>query len=74
MEIKIKKISKEKLEECGWEYSKSWRLYYKEFNECTVRVRLADSEWPLECWISNYDVATPNDLIAIGKELKKLEE
>jgi hypothetical protein len=71
MQIKIKEISKETLEKNGWKYSKSLRLYYKEFNECMVRVRLADSVLPLECWISNYDVVTPNDLIAIAEELKK---
>ena len=76
MKIKIKEISKETFEKNGWDYEPLEQLYFKKFNECEVCVRdqynYKDS--PYECWISWWEVATPDDLIAIGNELKKLEE
>ena len=74
MQIKIKKISKEKLEKNGWEYVPLEQLYYKKFNECEVCIRDPYSELIRDCSISYWEVATPDDLIAIGNELKKLEE
>jgi hypothetical protein len=73
MQIKIKEISKEKLEKNGWKYLPNLRIYRKDFNECRVCIRLRYYELPHECWIP-YEEVTPEDLIAIGQELKKLEE
>ncbi len=74
MQIKIKQPSREKLEECGWEYKPHAELYYKKINKCSVCVRDPDDELPFECWILDMEDHTPDDLIAIGNELKKLEE
>ncbi len=74
MIIKIKPISKDKLEKSGWEYLPPLQLYHKTFNECTVCVRPLESDLPYECWMPVYETATPDDLVAIANELKKLEE
>jgi len=74
MQIKIKEISKEKLEKNGWEYKPHAELYCKKINNCSVCVREPDSVLPFECWIPNMEDHTPEDLIAIAEELKKLEE
>ena len=74
MQIKIKEISTEKLEKNGWEYKPQAELCCKKINNCLVCIREPDSVLPFECWIPYMSEATPEDLIAIGNELKKLEE
>lgn len=74
MQIKIKEISKEALEKNGWEYLPNIQFYRKKFNKCRVCIQLPDCDLPFECWIPYMPEATPDDLIAIGQELKKLEE
>ena len=74
MDIRIKKISKEKLETCGWKYEPKYQVYHKIFNECNVFIRFSDSVLRDECWTAHWAIATPDDLIAIANELKKLEE
>ena len=74
MTIKIKPISKEKLEKSDWEYLPALQLYHKTFNKCTVCVRPLESELPSECFMPVYENPTPDDLVVIGQELKKLEE
>lgn len=74
MQIKIKPISKEKLEKSDWECSPALQLYHKAFNKCTVCVRPLESNLPSECFMPVYENPTPDDLIAIANELKKLEE
>ena len=73
MTIKIKEISKETLEKNGWEYKPQAELYCKKINNCLVFVREPDSVLPFECWIPYFEIVTPDDLIAIANELKKLE-
>lgn len=72
MNIIIPKPSKKALKKNGWEYSKSLQIYHKDFNKCRVCIRLPYYELPHDCWIP-YAEATPDDLIAIAEELKKLE-
>lgn len=74
MQIKIKPISKETLEKNGWKLltNNQQQLYYKIINECTVCVRSLESKLPYECFIPAYENPTPDDLIAIANELKKL--
>lgn len=74
MTIKLKPISKEKLEKNGWKCHPALQLYHKTFNKCTVCVRDPDDVLPFECWIPDMEDHTPDDLIAIANELKKLEE
>lgn len=74
MIIKMKQPSREKLEKNGWEYKPHAELYYKKVNNCSVCVREPDSTLPFECWIPSAEDHTPDDLIAIANELKKLEE
>ncbi len=74
MEIIIPEPSKEVLEKNGW---KPWHIkpvYIKRINNCMVRVRPSYCESLYECWIPNEETLMPNDLIAIGEELKKLKE
>jgi hypothetical protein len=73
MHIIIPKTTKETLEMNGWKYKPSLQLYYKKINNCSVCVQVPDDELPFECWIPNSQDVTPNDLVAIGNELKKLE-
>ena len=74
MQIKIKEISKEILEKNGWKCHPRSNVYYKKFNECWVGIIPLEDEQTHGCWISYAEVATPDDLVAIGNELKKLEE
>lgn len=74
MQIKIKEISKETLEMNGWKYKPSLQLYYKKVNNCSVCIQGPDDELSFECWIPSAEEHTPDDLIAIADELKKLEE
>ena len=74
MRIEIKGISKEKLEKNGWEYLPQRKAYCKTFFRCNVFVELLDNVLPHVALISCYEIATPDDLIAIAYELKKLEE
>lgn len=75
MQIKIKEISKEKLEKNGWEllgeYDYNW--YHKEINNLHVEIeKITDSMY--YCEIPDYQDVFTDDLIAIYQELKKLEE
>ena len=74
MKIKIKPISKEALEKNGWDYEIFQQRYYKKFNECWVCIDSPDCDLDRGCQLFSWDGATPDDLIAIGNELKKLEE
>ena len=74
MNIIIPEPKKETLEKNGWEYAPQAELYYKKVNNCSVCVREPDSTLPFECWIPSAENHTPDDLIAIANELKKLEE
>lgn len=74
MQIVIPKTTKETLEKNGWKYKPALQLYHKEFHECSVCIQKPDIEFPYICWIPPLARTTPDDLIAIGQELKKLEE
>jgi len=76
MQIIIKEPTKEALEKNGWDYRGSISpLYSKKVNNYSVCVRLSALGLPHECWVlfERTKVVTPDDLIAIGNELKKLE-
>jgi hypothetical protein len=73
MNIIIPKPNKKALKKNGWEYLKGLQFYRKIINECCVCIEDPDNDLPFGCWIT-YERATPDDLIAIGNELKKLEE
>jgi hypothetical protein len=73
MTVEIKEISKEKLEKNGWEYLPLRKAYCKTFTHCNVFVELLGNVWPRMASISCYEIVTPDDLIAISQELKKLE-
>lgn len=74
MHIIIPKPTKETLEKNKWKYVPHAVLYHKKINNCSVCVRDPDDTLPFECWIPNMEDHTPDDLIAIAEELKKLEE
>jgi len=76
MNIKIPEPSEKALEKNGWDYRGSLSpLYSKKVNNYSVCVRLSALGLPHECWVlfERTKVVTPDDLIAIGNELKKLE-
>jgi hypothetical protein len=73
MQVIIPEPSKEALEKNGWEYMPNLQLYRKIFNECSVCIQKPDIEFPYICWIPPLGRPTPDDLIAIANELKKLE-
>ena len=75
MQIKIKKISKAKLEKNGWkklgDYDYNW--YHKEINNLDVEIqKITDSMY--YCEVPDYQDVFTDDLISIYHELKKLEE
>lgn len=75
MHIMISKPSKEALEKNGWDYRGSLSpLYFKKVNNYSICIRLSNYGLAHECWVVFGKVATPDDLIAIANELKKLEE
>lgn len=73
MHIIIPKPTKEALEKNGWKLWHITPVYIKRINNCIVRVRPSYCESLYECLIPNEETLMPNDLIAIGEELKKLE-
>jgi hypothetical protein len=68
MQIIIKEPTKESLEKNGWKQWKLTPIYIKKVNKIRVCVR------GNECRLPTISVVRPDDLIAIGNELKKLEE
>lgn len=74
MNIIIPKPSKEALEKNGWKLWSITPVYTKKIRNCTAYVRASYCESIYECLILNEETLMPNDLIAIGNELKKLEE
>lgn len=77
MNIKIPEPSEKALEKNGWDCRGSLSpLYSKKVNNYSVCVRLSALGLPHECWVlfERTKVVTPDDLIAIGNELKKLED
>ena len=76
MLINMKRPRLEKVRVCGWEYKVATSIgvaYSKEINEKEVQILVYSNEKPY-LRIHFADTPTPNDLIAIGEELKKLEE
>ena len=74
MQIIIKEPTKEVLEKNGWDCrGKIQQLCFKKTNNYSICVRLSNYGVPHECWALFYKTATPDDLIAVGNELKKLE-
>jgi hypothetical protein len=73
MNIIFPEPSKEMLEKNGWKLWHITPVYIKRINNCIVRVRPSYCESLWECLIQNEEILMPNDLIAIGNELKKLE-
>ena len=74
MQIIIPEPSKEALEKNGWKPCYNASAYTKRIRNCTVYVRASYCESLYECWMPNEETLMPNDLIAIGNELKELEE
>ena len=73
MQISCIKTSEERLKECGWEFSNfdiEDKLYSKKIKSVNVTVTLNDDG---DVYVDR-KVLTPNGLIAVGNELKKLEE
>ena len=73
MNIIFSEPSKEALETNGWKPWHSTPVYIKRIRNCMVRVQPSYCESLYECWIPNEETLVPNDLIAIGTELNKLE-
>lgn len=74
MNIIFREPSKEALEKNGWKPWHNPSSYVKRIRNCTVYVRASYCESLYECLLQNEETLMPNDLIAIGTELKKLEE
>ena len=75
MNIKIPEPSKKALEKNGWDCrGKVEPLYFKKVNNYSICVRFLNYGLTHECWVVFGEVATPDDLIAVANELKKLEE
>ena len=74
MDIIILEPSKEALEKNGWKPWHNMSSYIKRIRNCTVYVRASYCESIYECQIPNEETLMPDDLIAIGNELKELEE
>ena len=74
MQISCIKTSEKKLKECGWEFSYfdifEDKVYLKKINAVNVNVMLNDDG---DVYVDR-KILTPNSLVAIGNELKKLEE
>ena len=74
MQISCIKTSEKKLKECGWEFSRfdifEDKVYSKKIKSVNVTVTLNDDG---DVYVDR-KVLTPSSLVAIGNELKKLEE
>ena len=74
MQISCIKTSEERLKDCGWEFSRfdifEDKVYSKKIKSVNVTVTLNDDG---DVYVDR-KLLTPNSLIAIGNELKKLEE
>jgi hypothetical protein len=68
------KTSEKKLKECGWEFSHfdifEDKVYSKKIKAVDVTITLNDDG---DVYVDR-KVLTPSSLVAIGNELKKLEE
>ena len=75
MDIVIPKPSEKALEKNGWELitADDYKWYHKKINNLHVEItRVTESRY--ECEILDCQDIALDDLIAIGNELKKLEE
>jgi hypothetical protein len=74
MQISCIKTSEKRLKECGWEFFRfdifEDKMYLKKIKTVEVTVTLNDDG---DVYVDR-KILTPNSLIAIGNELKKLEE
>jgi hypothetical protein len=73
MRISCIKTSEERLKECGWEFSHfdifEDKVYSKKIKTVNVTITLNDDG---DVYVDR-KILTPNSLVVIGTELKKLE-
>lgn len=82
MYIHLKKISKERFKECGWDYIGlnfyDGMVFVKMINGIKVGIQLYDDDSPytneLNYMCFENKLPIPDDLVAIANEVKRLEE
>jgi hypothetical protein len=78
MYINLKKISKKRFEECGWKYGGhddfGYRVFEKIINGIKVYEFCNQDTNKLDYTCIENKLQTPDDLVAIANEVKKLEE